>query len=212
MTSNEHVLVRIVGIVESHLGRLLLWIGVVLLVVLIYARETSPPSGWGPEDWSALAEIFIALILLVAVIIAAYELHDARELRWELARPYVVASLETDESEPRIVCLVIRNLGGTAAEDVRLSWGPRPPRSPEPDASELPFPEEHRLPILVPGQEWRVVRDFGRWRYSDPEDMGQTQRLMIQYTDSRSVQHHTESLLDWNSLMMGYQWVKRTRQ
>ncbi|HVH94827.1 MAG TPA: hypothetical protein VM688_07910 [Nocardioidaceae bacterium] len=197
MTSNEHVLVRIV---ESHLGRLLLWIGVLLLVVLIYARETSPPSAWGPEDWSALAEIFIALILLLAIIIAAYELHDARELRRELARPYVLASLETDGTEPRFVCLVIRNLGGTAAEDVRLLWGPRPPRSREADASESPFPEEHRLPILVPGQEWRVVRDFGPWRYADREDTGETQRLMIQYTDSRSVQHHTESLLDWNSL------------
>ena len=66
---------------ESYLGRLLLWTGVVLLVVLIYARETSPASAWGPEDWSALATIFIALVLLLAVLIAAFELHDVRELR-----------------------------------------------------------------------------------------------------------------------------------
>jgi len=196
--------------IESHLGRLLLWIGVVLLVVLIYARETSPPSAWGPEDWSALAEIFIALILVVAVIIAMYELQDARELRREQAQPYVVASLETDGSEPKIACLVIRNLGSTAAEDVRLLWGTLPPRS-RADASQLPSGEELQLPTLVPGQEWRVPWAVGPRRFQQPEEMEHMHHLMIRYTDSRSVQHHTESVLDSDPLMIGGPSVKQTR-
>jgi hypothetical protein len=196
--------------VESHLGRLLLWVGVLLLVVLIYARETSPPSAWGPEDWSALAEIFIALILLLAVIITAYELQDAREFRREQARPYLVASLEADGSQPRLVCLVIRNVGGTAAGDVRLLRAPLSPRS-QADAGESPSREEFQLPALIPGQEWRVVWDPGPGRYQEREDVGQT-HLMIQYTDSRSVQHQTESVLDPNPIMMGRQSVEQTRQ
>lgn len=196
--------------IESHLGRLLLWIGVVLLVVLIYARETSPPSAWGPEDWSALAEIFIALILVLAVIIAVYELQDARELRWAQAQPYVVASLETDGTEPKIVCLVIRNLGATAAEDVRLVWGTLPPRSGA-DPDHAPLSEELQLPTLVPGQEWRVPWDVGPRRFQEPEEMAHTLHLMIRYTDSRSVQHHTESVLDFNPLMIGRPSVNQTR-
>jgi hypothetical protein len=210
LSSGGHVLTRIVGIIESHLGRLLLWIAVVLLVVLIYARETSPPSAWGPEDWSALAEILIASILVLAVIIAVYELQDARALRREQAQPYVVASLETEGSEPMIACLVIRNLGTTAAEDVRLLWGTLPPRS-RADADQLPSREELRLPTLVPGQEWRVPWDVGPRRFGEPEEMAQMQHLMIRYADSRSVQHHTESVLDLDPLMIGRQSVKRTR-
>jgi len=200
---------RVVGMIESHLGRLLLWIGVVLLVVLIYARETSPPSAWGPEDWSALAEIFIALILVLAVIIAVYELQDARELRWAQAQPYVVASLETDGSEPRIACLVVRNLGTTAAEDVRLHWGALPPRSGA-GADHAPS-SELQLPTLVPGQEWRVPWDVGPWKFQGPEEMAHLHHLMIRYTDSRSVEHHTESVLDLYPVMIGRPSVKQTR-
>jgi hypothetical protein len=197
--------------VESHLGRLLLWVGVLLLVVLIYARETSPPSAWGPADWSALAEISIALILLLAVIIAVYELQDARDLRREQARPYLVVSLEAEGTQPRLVCLVIRNLGGRAAEDVRLLRGPSPPRS-QADAGELPSREEFQLPALVPGQEWRVAWDSDPWRYQEQEEMGHTRHVMIQYTDSRSVQHHIESVFDPTPLMSGLQSVRQTRQ
>jgi hypothetical protein len=197
--------------VESHLGRLLLWVCVLLLVVLIYARETSPPSAWGPADWSALAEISIALILLLAVIIAVYELQDARELRREQARPHLVASLEAEGSQPRLVCLVIRNLGGTAAEDVRLLRVPSPPRS-QADAGELPSREEFQLPALVPGQEWRVAWDSDPWRYHEQGETGQTHHVMIQYTDSRSVQHHTVSVLDPIPLMTGRQSIRQTRQ
>ena len=73
---------------------------------------------------------------------------------------------------------------------------------------ELPYPET--LPVLVPGQEWRVAWDLGPWRYLEWEELTQTQHVMIRYRDARSVQHHTESVLDWSSLMIRHQWVERS--
>ena len=196
-----------VRVVESYLGRFLLWICGVLLVVWIYSRQTAPASEWTARDWSALAGIVTASIALLALIIAVYFWHDAQAARREQSRPYVVALLEPDRTDPRIVYLVIRNLGATAAHDVQVSVTPPPVRSSGAGGGEVPYPS--RLPVLAPGQDPRTFWDFGPWRYHASDVLEARHRVRIEYTDSRSQSHDTESWLDWETVLLGPGWIGR---
>ena len=196
-----------VRVVESYLGRFLLWVCGVLLVVLIYSRQTAPAGEWTADDWSALAGIVTASIALLALIIAVHYWHDAKATRRERSLPYVVAALEPDRTDPRIVYLVIRNLGATAAHDVRVSVTPPPVRSSGAGGGELPYPT--RFPVLVPGQGPCTFWDFGSWRYHERDVLEARHRVRIEYTDHRSQPHDTESWLDWDTVLLGPGWVGR---
>jgi hypothetical protein len=195
------------AVVESYLGRFLLWIVMVLLVVTIYSRQTAPASEWTARDWSALAALVTAAIALLALVIASYHWHEVRALRREEAAPYVVALLEPDRADPRIVHLVIRNLGTTVAHGVRVSVTPRPVRSDGVGGGDLPYPSE--LPSLAPGQEQRTFWDFGPWRYQQRDQLGARHRVHIDYADFRGQPHRSDSSLDWAALMLGPGWVGR---
>jgi hypothetical protein len=193
--------------VESYLGRFLLWIVIVLLIVSIYSRQTAPASEWGARDWSALAAVVTASIALLALVIASYHWHAVRTLHREESAPYVVASLEPDRADARIVHLVIRNLGTTVAHDVRVTVTPRPVRSLGVGGGELPYPPE--LPSLAPGQEQRTFWDFGPWRYQQRDELDARHRVHVEYADSRGQPHGTDSWLDWAALRLGPGWVGR---
>ena len=193
--------------IESYLGRFLLWIVGVLLVVWIYSRQTAPASAWTADDWSALASIVTASIALLALVIALFYWHDAQATRQERRLPYVVASLEPDRSDPRVVYLVIRNLGATPAHDVRIEMTPSPVRSNGAGGGELPYPTD--FPVLVPGQTSRTFWDFGPWRYHQRDVLEARHRMRIEYDDSRSQPHETESWLDWDSVLLGPGWIGR---
>lgn len=193
--------------VESYLGRFLLWIVIVLLIVSIYSRQTAPASEWGARDWSALAAVVTASIALLALIIASYHWHAVRAAHREESAPYVVASLEPDRADPRIVHLLVRNLGATVAHDVRVAVTPPPMRSSGVGGGGLPYPTE--LPALVPGQQQRVFWDFGPWRYQQREELDARHQVRVDYTDSRDQPHRTDSVLDWGALLLGPGWVGR---
>ena len=194
-------------VVESYLGRFLLWICGVLLVVWIYSRQTAPASEWTADDWAALAAIVTAAIALLVLIVAVHYWHDAQATRQERSLPHVVASLEPDRTDPRIVYLVIRNLGVTAAHDVQVSVTPPPVRSRGAGGGDLPYPT--RFPVLVPGQDPRTFWDFGPWRYHEREVLEERHQVRIEYTDHRSQSHHTESWLDWDTVLLGPGWIGR---
>lgn len=76
----------------------------------------------------------------------------------------VVALVEPHVADWHVIELVVRNFGRTAAYDVRFSF-PNPPTVAQyenaangyADVVELRLPQE--LPMLAPGQEWRMVWD-----------------------------------------------------
>ncbi len=158
---------------------------------------------WRPEDWAALAAWVTAVIALVAGWIALRQLGEARRLRREQAQPYLVLSMEPGAVDPKFVDLVIRNLGTTAAHDVRLRITPTPQRSGEDGVAEdVWLPQE--LPVLVPHQEWRTLWDFtpDRSRAGLPDRHEAT----VTYKDSQDEECCTPSVLDW-SAYKGRQWV-----
>lgn len=132
---------------------------------------------WTAEQWQAVAAVGTLAVAIAAAIVALVQVRQSSALRREQSRPYVVAYM--DRVAPSIVDLVIKNFGTTAARDIALSWDRLPVMHRE--KSQEPMNLAERLPLLVPGQEWRTVWDIRGRRIGTEEP----HTLTLTYRDSR---------------------------
>lgn len=116
------------------------------------------------ESWSALGSVTTACVAVVGLLIAVWQVREARRLRIEQAEPYVAVFLETiTEVSEHFVDLVVKNFGDTAAFNVRLRVTSEELRrgvgegGTETELVSLPA----KFSTLVPGQEWRTFFDSG---------------------------------------------------
>lgn len=111
--------------------------------------------------WAAWAALGLGV---VALVVTKRQIQRNRRLAAEQTRPYVAMFMEPHVADWHVIELVVRNFGRTAAYDVRFSF-PNPPTVAQyenaangyADVVELRLPQE--LPMLAPGQEWRMVWD-----------------------------------------------------
>ncbi len=153
-------------------------------------------TAWTPDHWAALGTNVTALIALAAGVVAWRQLREARRLRLEQAQPYVVCFAERTPGHDQALDIVIRNFGTTAARDVTLTVTPPLMRSGHagqpPEEVNLP----DRLPVLVPGQEWRTWWDLGTSR-ADAELISRHDAV-VNYKDSQGKPlPSTPSVIDW---------------
>jgi hypothetical protein len=127
-------------------------------------------NGWqgvtnvGSGAWLAWAAWAAILLGVVALVFTNRQLQLNRRLAAEQTRPQVAMFMEPHPADWHVIELVVRNFGQTAAHDIRFSF-PTPPTVAEyenaadgyADVVELQLPRE--LPVLAPGQEWRMVWD-----------------------------------------------------
>src|SRR5687768_10844185 len=74
-----------------------------------------------PEEWTAVGTGATAAILAVTLGIVLWQVLEARKLRREQFRPWVTTSFHFRSS---IALIAIRNIGTTAARDVRIRFEP----------------------------------------------------------------------------------------
>lgn len=163
---------------------------------------------------TAFATIGLVMLALLAAIVALWQIREARaarrqarQLADEVARPYVVAFVEPDPTDPEMIDVVVRNFGQTGAEDVRIEVSP-PMQSAalgEDNAPEAVSAPE-LLRFLAPGQEWRTFWDAGSSRRGS--DLPDLHDAVVRYRDSRNQVHETASVLDFES-QKGRTWVAR---
>lgn len=198
------------------------WTGAALglLAVIVAALDS-----WSPEAWAALAAWVTVGVAAAAGYVALGQLGEARgmrieqaRLRHEQAQPYVVAYIESSAAGTWIYDLVVRNFGATAAHDVSLDISPAPRRSIDEkrrknsDAGQLSDadqqsdaqqqPDENvwlpdRIPVLVPGQEWRTLWDTGLSRVKS--DLPDHHDATITYRDSQNHAYTVCAALDWRT-------------
>jgi hypothetical protein len=77
---------------------------------------------WTAERVVALATAGQLLVLVAAALYARAQVKEARELRQEQARPFVVVDFEPEQSP--FVELVVANSGKTMARNVRINVEP----------------------------------------------------------------------------------------
>ena len=153
------------------------------------------PMAWSPAAWSALAAWTGVLIAGLVGLIALKQVKEARRLREEQARPYVVAYMEATRA-PEFVELVVRNFGKTIAHDIRMTADPPLMRSGhggKPPEEVVTF---EVLSVLVPGQEWRTHWDYSTDRRET--ELPDVYRIRVDYSDSHGkAMPSLTSTLDW---------------
>src|ERR1700742_142681 len=118
----------------------------------------------GSSTWLAWAAWAAIALGVVALVFINRQLNRNRGLVADQTRPHVAMLMEPHAADWHVIELVVRNFGQTAAYDIRFSF-PTPPTVAEyenaadgyADIVELKLPAE--LPVLAPGQEWRMVWD-----------------------------------------------------
>src|ERR1700761_5117781 len=111
--------------------------------------------------WAAWAAIALAVLTLV---FTNFQINRTRRVAAEQTRPHVGMFMEPHPADWHVIEIVVRNFGHTAAYDIAFSFD-NPPTVAEyenaadgyADVVELRLPRE--LPVLAPGQEWRMVWD-----------------------------------------------------
>jgi hypothetical protein len=139
-----------------------------------------------------------ALVAVGAATVGLGQLREARRLRVEQAKPYVVCYAEEGHESDWSLYVVIKNFGNTLATDVSVQFDPELRRSPMTggayDVVHVPA-----IPALAPGQEWRTFWDTGVRR---PQA-----KLPSRYTATVTFTHHVGrrptierivSALDWS--------------
>ena len=79
------------------------------------------------QEWAAIEAVATAATALVAVLAAVFayvQVRQARRLRQEQARPFVVVDFESSPAWQNAIQLVIQNIGQTVATDVLVSFDP----------------------------------------------------------------------------------------
>ncbi|BCO37649.1 hypothetical protein BMW24_001010 [Mycobacterium heckeshornense] len=119
-------------------------------------------AGWG--TWLAWAAWVALALAVIAIVYTNRQIQRRNRLTAEQIRPHVAMFMEPHAADWHVIELVVRNFGKTAAYDIRFSFT-NPPTVAEyenahdgyADVVELKLPSE--LPVLAPGQEWRMVWD-----------------------------------------------------
>ncbi len=138
---------------------------------------------WGPEEWTAVGTVVTAGIAAAAAIVAYFQLRQARQLREDQARPFVVVDIVPSEVDLHVLDLVIENVGNTVAQDVRLSFDP-------PLASSLADYDlagsvliREGIPTMPPRRRIEFLFDISHQRLNT--DLPKRYDVGVNYTDAR---------------------------
>ena len=83
--------------------------------------------GLTPEEWAAigaLGTVATAAVALVAARFAFAQVKEARRLREERSRPFVVVDVQPSSDWSNLLNLVVENVGATVAYDVAMTFDP----------------------------------------------------------------------------------------
>jgi hypothetical protein len=163
-----------------------------------------PASIWhlAPDAWTAFATWTAVAVALVAVAVGRRQLQEARTLRKEQAQPYVAVCTEDSGTDPRLINLVIKNFGKTAATDVRVVFSPPLDSALWKEVPALTFMVPDVIPVLVPGQEWRTLWDFTPDRKAAKE-LPDQYTATVTFNDSKGkpVDAEYKFVIDWRILI-----------
>ncbi|HEX6403139.1 MAG TPA: hypothetical protein VF003_08280 [Pseudonocardiaceae bacterium] len=164
--------------------------------------------------WAAWAAIVLAVVTL---IFTNSQISRNRRAVAEQTRPHVAVFMEPHSADWHVIELVVRNFGRNAAYDIGFSFA-NPPTVAEyenasdgyADVVELRLPDN--LPMLAPGQEWRMVWDSALDRAEIGSGIESRFTGTVTYYDRPDPSHgrrfwqrersplRTDVVLDWNTL------------
>ncbi|GAA2983366.1 hypothetical protein GCM10010460_19100 [Microbacterium terrae] len=165
-----------------------------LLEDIVQALEDPLATDWITAGAAALT-LIVAVVALGYAIRQVGEAKKAREQTRELetarSQPYVVAYMEPSAVNNLAIDFVIKNYGQTAAMEVKFSVDPTMTTS---NGDEVRVPAV--IPLLAPGQEWRVSWDVtaARLRSGKPD----VHKGRVRFKGLEDKAFSSEVVLDWS--------------
>lgn len=131
------------------------------------------------DEWQVYLVGAQLVLLVVAAVVAGWQVWEARKLRLQQDRPFVVIDFEVENSN--LIYLEIANLGTSLARDVTITVEPplRPKISVQFDKMKM-FNEG--IPTLAPGKRIETLFDIFSQR-DDHDGLPLTHRAKVTYTD-----------------------------
>jgi hypothetical protein len=159
---------------------------------------------WTPAEQTAAATWVAAgaavgtlVVLLVTAVYAVRQFKEAKELRRDQTRPYVVPSIGVEQQ--MMFMFVIENVGTTPAFDVAVKFDP-PPRSDIKDLDAVSILKEP-IPTMPPGQRFRAYWESSLTVFSEekPYPHPMTYEVTVRYRDAQGHKYGPEKyVLDFH--------------
>jgi hypothetical protein len=130
------------------------------------------------DEWQAFLVGAQLVVFVLAAIVAGWQVLEARKLRLQQNRPFVVIDFEVESGY--LIYLEVANLGTSLARDVQIEITP-----PLKTTTKIRFEDMKMLnegiPTLVPGKKIRTLYDLFNRRKD--ESLPSTHRAVLTYTD-----------------------------
>lgn len=140
-------------------------------------------SGLSAEWLSAWAAVGMLIVLLVTAVYAALQFREAKGLRREQTRPYVVPSIGVEQQI--LFLFIVENVGKTPAFDVTIDFDP----SPQSEMKDLEAVSilTQPIPTMPPGQRFRAYWESSLTVFNKdtPYSHPMTYTVRVSYKDSR---------------------------
>lgn len=153
--------------------------------------------------WTDIAQVGLVaaqlVVLIAAAIFAWRQVKEARELREEQNRPFVVVDFDVEQGY--MIHLEVMNMGTSLARDVRIEIEPPLESAIDIDVGKLKMLNEG-IATLAPGKKLRTFFDMSFRRNEDRPDLPLNYTARITYTDEKRKRTFDEELnLDMDQYM-----------
>jgi hypothetical protein len=153
--------------------------------------------------WTDVAQVCLVaaqlLVLVAAAIFAWRQVKEARELREEQNRPFVVADFDVEGGY--LVYFQVENMGTSLARDVRIEINPPLESASKIDISKLKMLNEG-IATLAPGKKYRTFFDMSFRRNEERPDLPMNYKARVSYSDEKRKRTFNEALnLDLDQYM-----------
>lgn len=117
---------------------------------------------WTADTWVAISQLGTLIVAGVAALFARHQVLEARRIREDQARPFVIVDIQPGPGAGHLLHLVVENIGTTAAQDVHITFDPPLEQS---NDSGYPLAESvlvrEGIRMLPPGRCIRAFFDAG---------------------------------------------------
>jgi hypothetical protein len=138
-------------------------------------------SGWHAAQWSVLAACVTAGVAVLAAAFAYFQVREARNLRRDQAKPFVIVDIQPSRASMHLLNLVVENTGTTIARDVTFVFEPPLSSSLDNyDIAQTTFVKDG-LPMIPPRRRHEYLFDSSVQRHDS--NLPMRFEVIVRYSD-----------------------------
>lgn len=149
-----------------------------------------------PVTWTDEAQVYLVaaqlLVLIAAAVFAWRQVREARVLREEQNRPFVVVDIEVESGY--MMYLEVVNMGTSLARDVRIEIDPPLESAIDIQVGKLKMLNEG-IATLAPGKKYRTFFEMSFRRNEDRPDLPMNPTARVRYWDEKRKRPFDETLI-----------------